>query len=263
MKKFVLALSAIAAFTAPALAADMAAKAPMRAAPAAYAPSWTGFYLFGGGGYGLWEADTTTVDALTGACVLCVEQRQGGKGYFGTVGGGFDWQFGGPWVAGIFADGQFGSIRGTIQDQNPFSVGQEKLRSTWAVGGRLGYLVAPNVLSYVNGGYTGSNWSGTSLVDSRNGVSLDAHTNGFDTNGWFIGGGVENSLNIFGINWPGLFMKTEYRVAQYDRKNIQQLDNVTGLPAFDTITFRPVVQTISTSLVYRFNWGGAPISAGY
>jgi hypothetical protein len=24
-----------------------------------------------------------------------------------------------------------------------------------------------------------------------------------------------------------------------------------------------VVQTISTSLVYRFNWGGAPISAGY
>jgi outer membrane immunogenic protein len=137
------------------------------------------------------------------------------------------------------------------------------LRSTWAVGGRIGYLVAPNVLSYVNGGYTGSNWSGTSLVDSATGVSLAAHTNGFDRNGWFIGGGVENSLNIFGINWPGLFMKTEYRVAQYDRRNIAQLDNVTGLPVFDTITFRPIVQTISTSLVYRFNWGGAPISAGY
>ena len=53
MKKLVLALSAVAAFSAPALAADMAAKAPMmRAAPVAYAPSWTGCYVGGGGGYG-------------------------------------------------------------------------------------------------------------------------------------------------------------------------------------------------------------------
>ena len=29
------------------------------------------------------------------------------------------------------------------------------------------------------------------------------------------------------------------------------------------ITFKPFVQTISTSLVYRFNWGGAPIAAKY
>ena len=87
--------------------------------------------------------------------------------------------------------------------------------------------------------------------------------NSFDSNGWFVGGGVENNLDIFGIHFPGLFMKTEYRVAQYDRKNIQQLDDVTGLPAFDTIQFKPVVQTISTSLVYRFNWGGPAIGAGY
>ena len=26
---------------------------------------------------------------------------------------------------------------------------------------------------------------------------------------------------------------------------------------------KPLVQTISTSLVYRFNWGGAPIQAKY
>ena len=29
------------------------------------------------------------------------------------------------------------------------------------------------------------------------------------------------------------------------------------------ITFKPFVQTISTSLVYRFNWTGAPIAAKY
>ena len=35
------------------------------------------------------------------------------------------------------------------------------------------------------------------------------------------------------------------------------------LPVGLDITFKPFVQTISTSLVYRFNWGGAPIAAKY
>jgi outer membrane immunogenic protein len=262
MKKLVLALSAVAAFSAPAFAADMAAKAPMIQAPAPVY-NWTGFYLFGGFGYGLWAADTTTVSPVTGICNLCVNQRQGGKGWYGAVGGGYDFQFGGSWVAGIFADGQFGSIEGSIQDQGPFSVGNEKLRSTWAVGGRIGYLVAPNVLSYVNGGYTGSNWSGTDLVNAHLGLPFGTgwHSNSFDRNGWFVGGGVENSLSFFGSR--GWFMKTEYRVAEYDRTAIGQLDNLTGLPVANNITFKPVVQTVTTALVYRFNWGGAPIAAKY
>jgi outer membrane immunogenic protein len=268
MKKLVLALTALAALSGSALAADLPTKAPMYQPPAPVY-SWTGFYLFGGGGYGLWEADTTTVDPVTRVCgvgtTLCLEQRQGGRGWYGTVGGGYDWQFGGPWVAGIFADGQFGSINGSIQDQQPFSVGQEKLRDTWAVGARVGYLVAPNVLSYINGGYTGSNWSGTTMLNSHLGAPFvpGVHTNSFTSNGWFFGGGIENSLNIFGITSPGWFMKTEWRVAEFDRKFIDQLSDPTGLPVFNTITFRPVVQTVSTSIVYRFNWGGAPIAAKY
>jgi outer membrane immunogenic protein len=264
MKKLVITLTALAAFTGSALAADLPAKAPMYYPPAPVY-NWTGFYLFGGFGYGLWEADTYTFNPVTGVCNLCVEQRQGGRGWYGTVGGGYDWQFGGAWVAGVFADGQFGSIKGTIQDQDQdqVSVGQEKLRTTWAVGARIGYLVAPNVLSYVNGGYTGSNWSGTTLVDAHLGLPLGRHTNSFDRSGWFLGGGVENSLNIFGIAAPGWFMKTEYRVAEYNRADIAQLSDVTGLPVANTISFRPIVQTVSTSLVYRFNWGGPPISAKY
>ena len=57
MKKLVLALSAAAVFSAPALAADMAAKAPLMPAPVAYAPSWTGCYVGGGGGYGMWNQE--------------------------------------------------------------------------------------------------------------------------------------------------------------------------------------------------------------
>jgi outer membrane immunogenic protein len=265
MKKLAIALTALAAFAGSAFAADLPAKAPLYQAPAPVY-NWTGFYLFGGFGWGIWAADTTTQDVTTGVCVLCVNQRQGGKGWYGAVGGGYDWQFGGNWVAGIFADGQFGSLQGTIQDQNPFSGGNEKLKDTWAVGGRIGYLVAPNVLSYVNGGYTGSNWSGTTLVSNFLGTPLNPngwHTNSFNSNGWFLGGGVENSMNVFGMFGPGWFMKTEYRVAQFGQTNIAQLDNLTGLSVGDNITFKPVVQTVTTALVYRFNWSGAPVAAKY
>ncbi len=54
-------------------------------------------------------------------------------------------------------------------------------------------------------------------------------------------------------------MKTEYRSAFYDRITLPETVIATGLPATTAITFKPWVQTISTSLVYRFNWGGAPV----
>jgi len=66
-------------------------------------------------------------------------------------------------VIGIFGDGQFGGLRGAIQDPIAGFTGRIKLEDSWAAGVRLGYLVAPNVLSYVNAGYSGSSWSGAEL----------------------------------------------------------------------------------------------------
>ncbi len=258
MKKIVLTLAALAAFTGSAMAADMApryTKAPM---PMPVAPSWTGFYIFGGAGGGLWASDEHT-QTTAGALPLSIDQRQGGSGWFGTVGAGYDWQVNSGWVAGIFADGQFGSLKGTVQDQVPFFAANIKNDESWAAGVRLGYLVAPNVLSYVNGGYSGSHWQGAELFNTGNGLAAGGHVNGFDSNGWFIGGGVENNLNIFGITAPGWFMKTEYRAAYYDTKNLSELADGTNVSNGRDITFRPLVQTISTSLVYRFNWGGPAV----
>jgi len=88
------------------------------------------------------------------------------------------------------------------------------------------------------------------------GAPVGVHTDSFNRNGWFVGGGVENSLNIFGIAAPGWFMKTEYRAAYYDKKTISEKFDGSNLLTADAITFKPWVQTVSTSLVYRFNWTG-------
>ena len=261
MKKIVLTLAALAAFTGSAMAADMAPRYTKAPAPMAVAPNWTGFYIFGGGGGGLWASDEHTQVTASGL-PLSIDQRQGGSGWFGTVGLGYDWQFNGPWVAGVFADGQFGSIRGTIQDPFAGVTGTLKLEDSWAAGVRFGYLVAPNVLSYVNAGYSGSHWSRVTLLDTFSGASVGGHTNSFNRNGWFIGGGVENSLNIFGLAAPGWFMKTEYRAAFYDRKTVNELVDGTNALAGRDIRFNSWNQTISTSLVYRFNWTG-PVVAKY
>jgi outer membrane immunogenic protein len=55
-------------------------------------------------------------------------------------------------------------------------------------------------------------------------------------------------------------MKTEYRVAEYDCATLPEtfLTAPTGV----ALTTKPIVQTVSTSLVYCFNWGG-PVVAKY
>jgi len=259
MKKFVLAVAVMAALGGSALAADPQARAYTRAPAAAEpTPGWTGFYVFGGAGGGVWDADNNAV-TNPGGVPLTVNQRMGGDGWFGTVGAGYDWQFNGSWVAGIFADGQFGSLSGSINDNFAGLTGREKLRDAWAAGVRLGYLVAPNVFSYVNAGFTQSAWSSASLASTTGGAAF-VNTPSFNRSGWFLGGGVENNLNIFGITAPGLFMKTEYRASHFS--SITLPETIAGVPDGESVTSKPFVQTIGTSLVYRFNWTG-PVVAKY
>lgn len=264
MKKISLALTAVAAMTGSASAADLGARPYVKAPMPAPVANWTGFYIFGGGGGGLWNADSNVQSVPVAGGFASRDQRMGGSGWFGTVGLGYDWQFSGRWVAGLFADGQFGDIRGSLSDPNFTTEGREKLRTSYAAGARLGYLVAPNVLSYVNAGYSGSEWSGTTQSFLFTPFTAVDTTKSFRRDGWFIGGGVENNLDLFGISAPGWFMKTEYRSAFYDRITLPE----TFTPAFGggltgtAVTFKPWVQTISTSLVYRFNWSG-PVVAKY
>ena len=205
------------------------------AAPVA---NWTGFYIFGGGGGGLSNSDQS-VQTTVGALPLTIAQRQGGSGWFGTVGLGYDWQFSGTWVAGVFADGQFGSIRATVQD--PIN----RLHRQPEAGRLRGPLV------FASAGWSRRTSSPTStavipaLTSARPtsptlaGVPTGTHLGSYNRNGWFIGGGVENNLNIFGIQSPGWFMKTEYRSAFYGAKTQTELS--------DAATFRSATASAPTA----------------
>jgi len=251
MRKLLLTTAAVVALTAgEGFGADL--PRPVMKAPPAPMPvtNWTGCYVAGGGGYGFWNQETSLTQNGT---LVGSEVTSGGRGGFGTVGGGCDLQVSGSWVIGVFGDYDFGGIRGdvVVPADNETVVGHEKLTSAWAIGGRIGYLITPSILTYVSGGYTEARFSGADLFSpavppAAAGVSVAART----YSGWFLGGGYE-----YNLSWlPGLFWRTEYRLAEYDRRGRDILQN--GLPNnFGlSVDSKPFVQTIRSELVWRFNW---------
>ena len=260
MKRLALALVAATALTGSSLAADLPPAYIKAPPPVLPVYNWTGFYIFGGVAGGVWDAGNTSVLNASGATTL--NQRMGGDGWLGTAGAGYDWQFNRTWVGGVFADGMFGNLQGSINNELVGTTGTIKLHDTWAAGARVGFLAAPNVFSYVNAGYTGSQWSSAALAPVTGGPAV-ATTPSFNRNGWFIGGGVESNLNIFGINAPGVFLKTEYRASYFNSVSLPEtVPGTATLTGFSDNFNKPLVQTVTTSLVYRFNWGG-PVVANY
>jgi outer membrane immunogenic protein len=122
----------------------------------------------------------------------------------------------------------------------------EKESSAWAAGGRIGYLITPSVLTYVNGGWTQTNFDQMDVVRSNGtatGISYPAHT----YQGWFIGSGFEYAFTWLPIN--GLFVRTEYRYSTFQKNDLTATNG-------NVLHAEKQVQTATTSLVWRFNWGG-------
>jgi outer membrane immunogenic protein len=232
-RTFVASLISVTLASGAAMAADLppptlAYKEP----PPSPVYNWTGCYLGGGGGYGMWNQDGPTL-------------TNGGRGWFGQGQGGCDYQFSLPlsfWspnvVIGAFGDYEAGNLRGTVTTPVGLS-GAESMNNAWAVGGRAGVLVTPKFLTYFDGGYTQANFG---QVNFGPGVSIAANT----YNGWFLGSGFEYSFGFL----PGLFLKTEYRFSSYSTANLPIIGTGVGLNSTNYI------QMVSTELVWRFNWFG-------
>ncbi|GLR88295.1 outer membrane protein [Bradyrhizobium iriomotense] len=254
MKKIALALTAVVAMTGAASAADLAAR-PYTKAPVVAAPitSWTGCYLGGGGGAAMTNNDSNLYDPVAGVA-LTSNVTTGARGWFGTVQGGCDYQFQ-NWVVGAFADYDFMDVHGDTA-LFPGLSGQQKQDWQWAVGGRVGYLILPQLLTYVSGGYTQAHWKDTTLNALGFGPVLTSP--GFTKSGWFIGTGDEYALTTF---LPGLFWKTEYRYSEFDRQN-GPINDTAGVFTGINSTQKLREHSVRSELVYRFNWGG-PLVAKY
>jgi outer membrane immunogenic protein len=74
----------------------------------------------------------------------------------------------------------------------------------------------------------------------------------FTKTGWFLGGGTETTLAPFLPS--GWFLRSEYRYSYLSNSSVLQ-STVAGA-AIDIINFKPTVQMLSTSIVYKFNWMG-------
>ncbi|WP_061027023.1 hypothetical protein [Bradyrhizobium sp. CCH5-F6] len=257
MKQVASALAALAAFSGSAFAADLPRKYSKAPAVATAVVNWTGCYVAGGGGYGMWNQENSTYvdgpprfqnfDTIT----------TGGRGYFGTVQAGCDYQFaaaGERFVIGAFGDYDFASLSGRLVPSGFSMVGDEKMSSAWGVGGRLGWVATPNLLTYVSAGYTEATFDRTdfTLNFPPLGVAAGRYLDKQTYQGWFIGSGAEYALGIL----PGLFWKTEYRFSEFDVGTNPIRDTATGLPTGFSEDSKKFVHTVRSELVYRFNTGG-------
>jgi len=160
MKKVLLATVAVAALgTAPAFAADLAAKTYTKAPALAPLPTWAGFYIGAMGGYASEDNGSNSFD------------RKGGFAG-GTV--GYNWQAGNI-VYGLEADAAWADV-----SNSAFGV-DAKLDTLGTVRGRIGYAFGPTLL-YATGGYA---WADSKI--SIAGFGSDSHVH----SGWTVGAGLE------------------------------------------------------------------------
>lgn len=235
MKKILLAATALAALSSPALSADLQprtyTKAPVYAPPAPIY-SWTGFYI--GGHVG---------GAFNGSDSLGSDNAR----FIGGVQAGFDYQFATNWVLGIEGKYTFTdrSTYGATFPAGGFTV-TDRNSDLGSVTGRLGYTWGPTLL-YGKGGVGFRSANNVGVFDSTFGTPLAFTTSSHDT-GYTVGAGLEY---MFTRNWSG---RVEYQYYNFGRTDVSVLAPPVGGPA--TISYHPDVHTFTVGLNYRFNLGG-------
>jgi outer membrane immunogenic protein len=288
MKKLFVAGIAAALCSTPALAADMAVKAP-RPVPSAPVYSWTGFYVGANMGYG-WDDSAVTFSGNdpTAIIVTC------GGGGFGNVGGtcvpptsfkinglpgglqaGYDWQINQRWLLGLETDFDWSRIKGSGSSNfrvagNPttFSASEDVTRFG-TVRARFGFLPTSTLLAYVTGGLAyGRVEENAALINSVAGLQGQFGAFGYTcgpsgnncfvggssstATGWTLGGGFEYVLS------QNISLKAEYlyvNLGRGDTVNVvaQSTAGLIAIPSSFSVTYSSVdVNLVRGGLNFRF-----------
>jgi outer membrane immunogenic protein len=200
-------------FVGPALAADLAVKAPVYKAPPVAVYNWTGFYIGGNAG-GVRNHASGTSDFIDteGGTTNPQNNSFSNSGFLGGFQAGYNWQIN-QWVVGIEGDWDGGKTSYSLCRQtDPFSVAcadngrgfetiESKLNWLSTIRGRAGFLVTPWLLAYGTGGVAfGSvetTLSQNCLVDGCGASILKLATSQSTSTtkgGWVAGVGVEAML---------------------------------------------------------------------
>ncbi len=180
----------------------------------------------------------------------------------GTAQIGYDKLIGQKFVVGAFADYDFNS--------NPFIEGPGASLDrdgSFTLGGRLGYLVTPQMLIYGLGGYSQVNLSYHSteadVPEKQKLMALDAAEKPAGIPdalyGWTVGGGLESKLPDFDDR---LSVKLEYRYSQFDSvtgdENVKQAaqaeaQRLEEAPSKNVLLGESSVQSVRAVLVWKLN----------
>lgn len=223
---------------APAVAADLPVRMPVKAAPpAAAAYAWSGFYVGADVGYAFRSDKYELGPAGSGLGDL---DLFGGSGFSGGLLAGYNVIFNQRWLAGIEADWSAQDIETRFStDPSSGILFDVTVKQKWAasVRGRLGYLITPTTLFYGTAGWA---WSNVDFNLSLLGIpfSSSATVNGFQG-----GFGVETAIT------SNLHARLEYLQTFYDTAGLGPNINA-GLG------IKPTVGLARLAAVYQF---GAPV----
>lgn len=233
MKRILLAATALAVLAAPAMAADIRARAPVYKVPAPIPPvaqvyNWTGFYIGGhvGGAFTGGRSPLGSSDAR----------------FLGGVQVGADYQFAPNWLIG--AEAQYSWLPRNNNAGGlafaPAGLASLDNRAIGSVTGRIGYVWGPALL-YAKGGYA---WNDRNIDVTSFGLAAPFSASG-GRDGYTVGAGLEY---MFAPNWSA---KVEYQYYDFGRTAF----NVAPAALAGT-SFRNDEHTVKAGLNYRFTWGG-------
>ena len=208
MKRLLLATVAFAALSAPAMAADLATKYPVKAVAVVPVFSWTGFYIGANVGYGGDKFTFDEVESYYGYPYYANSTSLNSSGFFAGGQIGYNYQFANNVVLGVETDLQWSGIEGKEDYSSVYVYGGYPYTSSYGasvdyfgtIRARIGYAF-DRFLPYITGGAA---YGKTKISSSYAGDGFGSLSASATNWGWTVGGGVEYAITN---NWT---FKTEY-----------------------------------------------------
>lgn len=207
--------------------------------------SWTAPYMGVGAGAG-------TADTKAGIGEELGFGHLANDGAFLTFNAGYDYQLNSRFVVGAFGDASYtnfgydADLKISAGGLSESETVHNNFENLLMVGGRIGYLTAPDTLLFVSGGYANAGLSDTRFNLRFNDVTVDsAVVDGRRFSGGFVGGGIETRIN------DSLSLKAEYRYIDFGDEDLSARSTSFPGAGIEGVKFDPVLQIGMLSLNWR------------